>query len=65
MLLSVGGGALLAASVGVAVREGRWHGGYDPAAASFCAVPFAQLALAVGGVLAATAEYSTGTISAA
>ena len=37
---------------------------YDPTAASFYALPFAQLALAVGGVLAWSSEYSTGTIRA-
>jgi ABC-2 type transport system permease protein len=61
-LISVGGGAAIAASVGAAVKDGRWHGVYDPTAASFYALPFAQLALAVGGVLAASSEYSTGTI---
>jgi ABC-2 type transport system permease protein len=62
VLMSVGGGAAIAASVGAAVKDGRWHGVYDPTAASFYALPFAQLALAVGGVLAASSEYSTGTI---
>jgi ABC-2 type transport system permease protein len=62
VLISVGAGAAIAASVGTAVKDGRWHGSYDPTAASFYALPFAQLALAVGGVLAASAEYSTGTI---
>jgi ABC-2 type transport system permease protein len=62
VLISVGGGAAIAASVGAAVKDGRWHGVYDPTAASFYALPFAQLALAVGGVLAASSEYSTGTI---
>lgn len=62
VLISVGGGAAIAASVGGAVSEGRWHGVYDPTAASFYALPFAQLALAVAGVLAASSEYSTGTI---
>lgn len=64
MLISVGAGAAIAASVGTAVKDGRWHGSYDPTAASFYALPFAQLALAVGGVLAASSEYSTGTIRA-
>ncbi len=62
VLISVAGGAAIAASVGTAVKDGRWHGVYDPTAASFYAIPFAQLALAVGGVLAAASEYSTGTI---
>lgn len=62
VLLSVGGGAAIAATVGAAVRDGRWHGVYDPTAASFYALPFAQLALAVGGVLAASSEYSAGMI---
>jgi ABC-2 type transport system permease protein len=62
VLMSVGGGAAIAASVGAAVKDGRWHGVYDPTAASFYALPFAQLALAAGGVLAASSEYSTGTI---
>jgi hypothetical protein len=62
VLISVGGGAAIAASVGAAVKDGRWHGVYDPTAASFYALPYAQLALAVGGVLAASSEYSTGTI---
>lgn len=62
VLISVGAGAAIAASVGTAVKDGRWHGIYDPTAASFYALPFAQLALAVGGVLAASSEYSTGTI---
>jgi hypothetical protein len=62
VLISVGAGAAIAASVGAAVKQGRWHGVYDPTAASFYALPFAQLALAVGGVLAASSEYSTGTI---
>ncbi len=64
VLISVGAGAAIAASVGAAVKGGRWYGGYDPTAASFYALPFAQLALAVGGVLAASGEYSTGTIRA-
>lgn len=62
MLISVGAGAAIAASVGTAVKDGRWYGIYDPTAASFYALPFAQLVLAVGGVLAASSEYSTGTI---
>jgi hypothetical protein len=62
MIISVGAGAAIAASVGTAVKDGRWHGSYDPTAASFYALPFAQLALAVGGVLTASSEYSTGTI---
>lgn len=62
VLISVGAGAAIAASVGAAVKDGRWHGVYDPTAASFYALPFAQLALAVGGVLTASSEYSTGTI---
>jgi ABC-2 type transport system permease protein len=62
VLISVGAGAAIAASVGAAVKDGRWYGGYDPTAASFYALPFAQLALAVGGVLAASCEYSAGTI---
>lgn len=62
VLISVAGGAAIAASVGAAVKDGRWYGVYDPTAASFFALPFAQLALAVGGVLAASSEYSTGTI---
>src|SRR5581483_5057260 len=62
MLIPVGVGAAIAASVGTAVKDGRWHGTYDPTAASFYALPFAQLALAVGGVLAVSGEYSTGTI---
>lgn len=62
VLISVGGGAAIAASVGAAVKDGRWYGAYDPTAASFYALPFAQLALAVGGVLATSTEYSTGTI---
>ncbi|HVC23425.1 MAG TPA: ABC transporter permease [Candidatus Dormibacteraeota bacterium] len=62
LLISVGGGAAIAASVGTAVKDGHWYGVYDPTAASFYALPFAQLALAVGGVLAASSEYATGTI---
>lgn len=62
LLISVGGGAAIAASVAASVKAGQWHGPYDPAAASFYALPFAQLALAVGGVLTASSEYSTGTI---
>ncbi|HEX4834592.1 MAG TPA: ABC transporter permease [Trebonia sp.] len=62
VVISVGAGAAIAASVGAAVKDGRWHGSYDPTAASFYALPFAQLVLAVGGVLAASCEYSTGTI---
>jgi ABC-type transport system involved in multi-copper enzyme maturation permease subunit len=61
-LISVAGGAAIAASVSAAVKDGHWHGVYDPTAASFYALPFAQLALAVGGVLATSSEYSTGTI---
>jgi ABC-2 type transport system permease protein len=62
VFISVAGGAAIAASVGAAVKDGQWHGTYDPTAASFFALPFAQLALAVGGILAASSEYSTGTI---
>jgi hypothetical protein len=64
VLISVGAGAAIAASAGTAVKDGRWYGVYDPTAASFYALPFAQLALAVGGVLAGSSEYSTGTIRA-
>lgn len=62
VVISIGGGAAIAASVAAAVRDGQWHGPYDPAAASFYALPFAQLCLAVGGVLTTSSEYSTGTI---
>jgi hypothetical protein len=62
VFISVVGGAAIAASVGAAVKDGQWHGVYDPTAASFFALPFAQLALAVGGILTASSEYSTGTI---
>ncbi len=64
VLLSVGGGAAAVASLGtIWVGVAGEHGVYDPTAPIFGGVPFAQLVLAVGGVLAGSSEYSTGTIA--